>query len=378
MEFQQALPDQIKDLSTDELKQRIIAAKEKLGKKLVILGHHYQRDEVIAFADITGDSLKLAQAAAEQRDADFVVFAGVHFMAESADILTSDSQTVCLPSLRAGCAMAEMADDQDVQAALDELAGLTDETIIPVTYVNSTAAIKAITARAGGACCTSSNAKNVFSWAFAPAKSGGAGAGKVFAVPDQHLARNTAIAMGYTEEDCVIYDPALPSGGLDAETVKRARFLLWKGHCYVHQLFTVQDVQQARVKDPEATIIVHPECPREIVKLADAAGSTGQIINAISQAEAGTSWFVGTEGNLVNRLNQTHPDKTVRLLADRPARCSHMAQVDLPHLAWVLQSIVDGEPENVIRVDASIADDARLAVQRMIDIPGTSSLTQVD
>ncbi len=374
MQYQPPLPEEIVTLSTPQLQQRIAECRQALGDQLVVLGHHYQRDEVIAFADITGDSLKLAQAAAEL-DARYIVFAGVHFMAESADILTGPEQVVCLPSLRAGCAMAEMADAQAVQAALEELSALCDQRIVPITYVNSTAAVKAVTARHGGSCCTSGNVRNVFAWALADQADGGAGAGTLFAVPDQHLARNTAVAMGYDESACVVYDPDLPDGGLDRQTVAEAKFLLWKGHCYVHQVFALEDIQRVRRDDPEARIIVHPECPRPVVQAADAAGSTQQIITAIDQAQPGSRWYIGTEGNLVNRLNQSHPDKEIRLLSDRPARCSQMAQVDLPHLLWVLEGLRNGRPVNRVEVDPEIARDARTAVQQMIDIPGVSQLT---
>jgi quinolinate synthase len=325
---------------------------------------------VIQFADFTGDSLKLSQLASAQKNARYIVFCGVHFMAESADVLSAEHQAVLLPNLRAGCAMAEMADEPAVAEAFEEIARLSDEPIVPVTYVNSTAAIKALTARHGGACCTSSNVENVFRWALRPKREGGAGGRKIFAVPDEHLARNTAAAMGYdVQQACAVYDPSLPSGGLTAEDVRRARFLLWRGHCYVHQVFRVEHVRAAREQMPHATVIVHPECPREVVREADAAGSTSQIIRAVETGEAGTQWVIGTEGNLVRRLGRLHPDKTVRLLSDAPALCSQMAQIDLPHLCWTLESLAAGELVNPVRVAPAVAADARRALERMVAIP---------
>jgi quinolinate synthase len=369
------IPEQYARLTPVQLNDRIAARKSELGDRIVILGHHYQRDEVLAFADITGDSLKLSRQAARQ-EAQFIIFCGVHFMAESASVLGGDDQQVCLPNFRAGCAMADMADEQAVEAAMEELAVLCDEPIIPVTYVNSTAAVKAVTARRGGTCCTSGNVRNVFDWAFAPKDSGGAGAGKIFAVPDEHLARNTAVAMGLGEQACAVYDPKLPEGGLSREQVARAKVICWRGHCYVHQVFTAEDVRDARRTDPDARVIVHPECPREVVAEADAAGSTEQIIRAIAEAEPGSRWLIGTEANLVARLDARHPDRTVRVLPSRrPPRCVQMAQIDLPHLLWVLDSIAAGDPVNVVTVPEEIAEDARLAVRRMIEIKPVGELT---
>jgi quinolinate synthase len=370
------IPEEYARLTPEQLNDRIAAGKSELGERIVILGHHYQRDEVLAFADITGDSLKLSQQAARQ-DARFIIFCGVHFMAESASVLGGKVQQVCLPNCRAGCAMADMADEQAVAAAMEELALLSDEPIIPITYVNSTAAVKAITARRGGTCCTSGNVRNVFDWAFASREN--AGAGKIFAVPDEHLARNTAVAMGLGEQACVVYDPSLPAGGLTREQVDRAKVICWRGHCYVHQVFTAEDVRDARRSDPQAKVIVRPECPREVVAEADAAGSTEQIIRAVAEAEPGTHWLIGTEANLVARLDARHADQSVRVLPSaRPPRCVQMAQIDLPHLLWVLDSIAAGDPVNVVTVPADIADDARLAVQRMIDIKPAGKLTPGD
>ncbi len=368
-------PPEYARLSNDELVHRIAARKRELGKALVILGHHYQRDEVIQFADFTGDSLKLSRLAAEQRDAKYIVFCGVHFMAESADILSSDEQTVLLPNMRAGCAMADMASDDAVASALDEVT-TGDARIIPITYVNSTAAIKALTARHGGACCTSSNVRNVFAWALGSESDGGAGADKLFAIPDQHLARNTAVALGYALDDCAVYNPMLPDGGIPRDRLARAKFLLWSGHCYVHQLFTPEDVRRVREQHPGIRVIVHPECPHEVVQLADAAGSTEQIIRAIREAPAESSWAIGTETNLVLRLAKERSDCTIRVLSDRPAYCAQMAQINLPHLLWVLDNLAAGRVVNQVSVPPAIAADARLALQRMIDIQPVKGLTR--
>ena len=380
----ETLPSKYHALDRNELQARITEAKQALGPSLCILGHHYQREEVIQFADFRGDSLKLSQIAAEQHEAKYIVFCGVHFMAESADILSSDEQVVCIPNMRAGCAMAEMADDQAVASAMDELIAMAGDTagekIIPVSYVNSTAAIKAITAKFGGACCTSSNVRNVFEWALADEKNGGAGGDKIFAVPDQHLARNTAVMMGYSEDDCFLYDPSLPAGGLSAEQVRAGKFFLWKGHCYVHQLFTTEQIEWARQKFPNVKVIVHPECPRQVVAASDAAGSTSQIITAVAGAPPGAVLAIGTEENLVRRLAAKHSDKIIFPLSEAsrtPARCAQMAQIDLPHLLWSLESIIEGKPVNVVRVDAETAELAKIALQRMIDIKAVPGLTKM-
>jgi quinolinate synthase len=376
METQTPLPSEYARAEIDELQRRIAEHKKQLGSKLCVLGHHYQRDEVIQFADFTGDSLKLSQLAAGQSDAEFIVFCGVHFMAESADIVSSDDQKVILPNLHAGCAMAEMADIEDVAAALEEVSALTKKKVIPISYVNSTADIKAITAQAGGACCTSSNVRNVFEWALRPAADGGAGAGKIFCIPDQHLGRNTAIAMGYDESACRVYDPHLPNGGLTQSDIQRATFILWKGHCYVHQLFRPEHVSAVRQAHPDIRVIVHPECPREVVELADASGSTAQIITAIEAAEPGSKWAVGTESNLVNRLAKRHTDKFICVLNQATAACTQMCRIDLPHLLWALDGIANGQIVNQITVPENTAADARIALQRMIDIKPVTQVTK--
>ncbi|MBT3279439.1 MAG: quinolinate synthase NadA [Phycisphaerales bacterium] len=371
------IPANYRDMDREALLSAIAARKAELGETLCILGHHYQSDDVIQFSDYRGDSLKLSQIAGEQT-ADHIVFCGVHFMAESADILTSDAQTVCLPNLSAGCGMADMAEADAVAVALEEVAALAGgATIVPVTYVNSTAAIKAVTADWNGACCTSSNVRNVFEMAMTPQSFGGCDGDKIFAIPDQHLGRNTAFAMGRGASDCVVYDPQLPNGGMTSEQVRAATFILWKGWCYVHQTFTPEHVRAVRAELPNATVIAHPECPREVVVECDLAGSTAQIITAIDTAPAGSEWVVGTEANLVYRLAAQYPDKTIRLLGDGAARCVQMARIDLPHLLWCLDSIAAGEPINVITVDAETAKKAKLALDRMIAIKAVSEVIQI-
>ncbi|MDP7290166.1 MAG: quinolinate synthase NadA, partial [Phycisphaerae bacterium] len=371
-----ALPRRYIEMSSHDLAEQIAQRKEQLGSDLCILGHHYQRDEVIGFADVTGDSLKLSQRAADRAEARYIVFCGVHFMAESADIVSTPEQKVVLPNLHAGCAMAEMADAEDVSAALEEVSALAETTVIPISYVNSTADIKAITARAGGACCTSSNVRNVFEWALRPVDQSGAGAGKIFCIPDQHLGRNTAIAMGYGEDECCVYDPHLPDGGLSQSEIAAATFILWKGHCYVHQLFRPEHVTAVREAHPGVRVIVHPECPREVVDLADASGSTAQIITAIEAAEPGSKWAVGTESNLVNRLAKRHSDKFICVLNQASAACTQMCRIDRPHLLWALDAIAAGKPVNRITVPQAIAAEAGIALQRMIGIKPVTSVTE--
>jgi quinolinate synthase len=367
-----ALPKEYGRLSAAELAERIAARKAELGSRLCILGHHYQRDEVIRFADFTGDSLRLSRQAAAQREAVAIVFCGVHFMAESAEILSGAGQIVCLPNPQAGCAMAEMADEDAVATALEELEALAGAPVLPVTYVNSSAAVKALTGRAGGACCTSSNVRNVFEWALRDT-----GAKTILAIPDQHLGRNTAWAMGLRKKsDCALYDPALPNGGLTAGQAQAATCILWKGHCHVHQVFRPRHVQMIRREFPKMKVIVHPECPREIVALADASGSTEQIIRAIADAPVGSQWAVGTEGNLVRRLARRHPDKTVRTLSPTPAACWQMAMIDLSHLLWTLDGIAEGHPVNRVSVAPAIAADANTALQRMIDIKAATDVSK--
>ncbi len=370
------LPKEYTKLTGEELRRRIAEGKDQLGPSLCILGHHYQHDEVIAFADFTGDSLKLSQLAAEHKEAKYIVFCGVHFMAESADVLSGPHQAVILPNLLAACPLADTAEESAVAAAIDELGSMTSTKVVPITYVNSAAALKATTARAGGACCTSSNIANVFAWAFRPPAEGGAGAEKILAIPDVHLGRNTAVAMGFSLEDCVVYDPGLPNGGLTQKSLAPATFILWKGQCYVHQRFTAEHVRLARQAQPGITVIVHPECRHEVVKLADASGSTEQIIRAVSEGRPQGSWAIGTESNLVNRLAKQHPQCSIRVLSDGPSHCAQMARIDLPHLLWVLDGLCEGEVINQISVPKEIAAEARIALQRMIETKGAADVTR--
>ena len=371
------LPARYQTMPPQELAHRVARRKLELGRELCILGHHYQSDDVIQFADLIGDSLKLSQLAAAQT-ARFIVFCGVHFMAESADILTSDRQAVILPNLRAGCSMAEMVDATDLETALAELSRLSGgRRIVPVTYVNSTAAVKAVTGRAGGACCTSSNVRNVFEWAFRPAQQGGGGAEIILAPPDQHLAMNTAEAMGFGPDDWAVYQPELPEGGLTAEQAKRVRFVLFGGFCYVHVRFKPRDVEQVRRQHPLIRVIVHPECPREVVRLADQSGSTEQIIRAVEGSPARSQWAIGTEANLVNRLARRLGDRFIRNLSDAPSTCWQMASVDLPHLLWVLDGLAQGQVVNQVKVAPQLARQARLALERMVAIQPVKQATDI-
>lgn len=351
--------------SDPALVERARAAKAALGERVFVLGHHYQRDEVIEFADVTGDSFKLAKEAAARPDAPWIVFCGVHFMAESADILTSADQTVILPDLAAGCSMADMAAIHQVEDAWDDLteAGVAEDTV-PVTYMNSSAAIKAFTGRHGGTICTSSNARTALAWALEQRS-------KVLFLPDQHLGRNTyARELGGSVEDCVVFDPHRPMGGLTVEQLQSARMILWRGHCSVHGRFTVDAVQTARREIPGVRVIVHPECRHEVVELADEVGSTEKIIKTIAAAPAGTRWVVGTELNLVKRLGQQFPEQEISFLEKSVCYCSTMNRIDLPHLVWALESLVEGRVVNPIRVDEQVAHYARVALDQMLALPG--------
>lgn len=360
--------------SDPSLVERARAAKAALGEKVFVLGHHYQRDEVIEFADVTGDSFKLAKEAAARPEAPWIVFCGVHFMAESADILTSDDQTVILPDLAAGCSMADMAAINQVEDAWDDLveAGVAEDTI-PVTYMNSSAAIKAFTGRHGGTICTSSNAKTALAWALEQRGDGRIerGTGKVLFLPDQHLGRNTYVReLGGSLDDCVVFDPHRPMGGLTVQQLQDARMILWRGHCSVHGRFTVDAVETARREIPGVKVIVHPECRYEVVELADEVGSTEKIIKTIAAAPAGTKWVVGTELNLVKRLAQQFPDQQVSFLEKNVCYCSTMNRIDLPHLVWALESLVDDRVVNPIKVDDQVAHYARVALDQMLALPG--------
>ncbi|WP_068265547.1 quinolinate synthase NadA [Janibacter limosus] len=353
---------------------RARAAKDALGDKVFVLGHHYQRNEVIEFADVTGDSFKLAKEAAARPDAPYIVFCGVHFMAESADILTNDEQTVVLPDLAAGCSMADMAALHQVEDCWDELveAGVADVTV-PVTYMNSSAAIKAFTGRHGGTICTSSNAKTALTWAF-DEQGGVEGEGKVLFLPDQHLGRNTwARDLGRDLDDCVVWDPHQPMGGLTIEQIRNARMILWRGHCSVHGRFSVEAVETARREIPDVRVIVHPECRHEVVSLADEVGSTEKIIKTVAAAPPGTKWVVGTELNLVQRLGQMFPEQEISFLEKNVCYCSTMNRIDLPHLVWALESLVEGRVVNPIVVDTEVAHWAKVALDQMLALPGETS-----
>jgi quinolinate synthase len=358
-------PGDLPSPSDPDLVARARAAKEALGSRVFVLGHHYQRDEVIQFADVTGDSFKLASEAAARPDAEFIVFCGVHFMAESADILTSPEQKVILPDLAAGCSMADMArlrQVEDAWAAM-EAAGVASE-VVPVTYMNSSADIKAFCGRNGGAVCTSSNAETALEWAYQQGS-------KVLFLPDQHLGRNTAVLkMGLSLDDCVVWDPHRPNGGLTPEQLRDAKMILWKGHCSVHGRFSADTIPDLRASIPGVQILVHPECTHEVVLEADLVGSTEFIIQTIEAAPAGSAWAVGTELNLVKRLAADHPDKRIVFLDKTVCYCSTMNRIDLPHFVWAMESLVDGLVVNQIEVDEDTEKWAKVALDRMLALPG--------
>jgi quinolinate synthase len=370
-------PGELPSPSDPTLVERARRAKAALGDRLFVLGHHYQRDEVIQFADVTGDSFKLAREAAARPEAEFIVFCGVHFMAESADILTSGTQKVVLPDLGAGCSMADMAALPQVETAWEVLEdlGIADSTI-PVTYMNSSADIKGFVGRNGGVVCTSSNAKRALTWAFERGGgrfSGPEGIGpdrKVLFLPDQHLGRNTAVLeMGFDLDDCVLYNPHKPNGGLTPEQLRDAKMILWRGHCSVHGRFTLECVEQVRERVPGVNVLVHPECRHEVVTAADQVGSTEYIIRTIEAAPAGSAWAVGTELNLVRRLANAHPDKQIMFLDRNVCYCSTMNRIDLPHLVWALEELAAGRLVNQITVDAGTAHHARVALDQMLALP---------
>ncbi|TQS30866.1 quinolinate synthase NadA [Microbispora sp. KK1-11] len=357
-------PGELPPASDPTLVERARVAKERLGDRLFVLGHHYQRDEVIQFADVTGDSFKLAREAAARPEAEYIVFCGVHFMAESADILTGDTQKVVLPDLAAGCSMADMATFTQVEDCWDALedAGIADR-VVPITYMNSSADIKAFCGRHGGAVCTSSNAKRALDWAFEQGE-------KVLFLPDQHLGRNTAVLeMGLSLDDCVVYNPHRPNGGLTREQLENAKMILWKGHCSVHGRFSAACVDEVRARIPGVNVLVHPECRHEVVTKADFVGSTEYIIRKLEEAPAGSSWAVGTELNLVRRLADRFSDKTITFLDKTVCYCSTMNRIDLPHLVWALESLADGEVVNQITVDADTTHWAKVALDRMLALP---------
>ena len=359
---QAPLAERYTNASPGDLAARIGAAKAALGPRLFILGHHYQRDEVMRWADARGDSFGLSRMAADNSAAEYIVFCGVHFMAESADILTADHQQVVLPDLNAGCSMADMADLDSVEEAWEALSDVVDvDRLVPITYMNSSAALKAFVGRHGGAVCTSSNARAVITWALARGE-------KLLFFPDQHLGRNTAYELGYGAGDMRVWDPKQDFGGLEEIDAKEATFLLWKGHCSVHQRFRVEHVEAARAEHPGVQVVVHPECAHEVVELADQVGSTDYIIRAVDAAPAGSTLAIGTEIHLVQRLAAEHPDKTVFSLDPLICPCSTMFRIDAAHLCWVLENLVEGTVVNRITVDPETADWARVALQRMLDI----------
>ena len=350
--------------SDPTLVARATAARNSLGSKAMVLGHHYQRDEVIQYADITGDSFKLAQAAADNSEAEFIFFCGVHFMAESADILTSSAQKVILPDLAAGCSMADMATANQVAEAwkVFQRLGIAEKSI-PVTYMNSSAAIKSFTGENGGTVCTSSNAERAMKWAFEKGE-------KIFFLPDQHLGRNTAVLkLGLQLSDCVVWNPWKANGGLSDSEILAAKVILWRGHCSVHGRFSTENITEVRERVPGVNVIVHPECQHDVVKKSDVVGSTEMIIKTVSAAPTGSSWAVGTELNLVKRLAAANPDKNVFFLDKTVCYCSTMNRIDLPHLVWAMESLVEGRLVNQIKVDERTSHHARVALERMLALP---------
>ncbi len=362
-----------KTQSNDSLAVRITQAKEKLGSRLLILGHHYQQDEVIAHADLTGDSYQLSQQAASSADCRTIVFCGVHFMAETADILANRPEklaerggervTVILPDMAAGCSMADMAAIRQVDDAWEQLEEVIDvQRLIPVTYINSAASLKAFCGRHGGIVCTSSNAAAVIRWAFARGE-------RVFFFPDQHLGRNTSLKMGITQEQMPVWDPHTEQlGGNTAQTIRDAKVILWKGHCSVHQMFRAAHVLQFRERFPGINILVHPECPQEVNDIADISGSTSKIIQTVEAAPPGTKWAIGTELHLVNRLKKQHPDQEIHFLSPVVCMCATMYRIDLAHLAWTLENLVEGSIVNPIHVDAEVSSQSLVALKRMLEV----------
>ena len=376
LRLQQPLDERYTDVSIDDLHARIGVAKATLGDRVFIIGHHYQRDEVIRWADARGDSYRLSVLAQEQETAEFIVFCGVHFMAESADVLTADHQQVILPDLNAGCSMADMADLDEVEEAWEALAGVTDiERVIPITYMNSSAALKAFVGRNGGAVCTSTNARAVLEWALGKGPDAGkesmgarGGGDKVLFFPDQHLGRNTGVAMGYSVDDMRVWNPRLDRGGLTEAECKEATLLLWKGHCSVHQRFRPEHIDAFRAEHPDGIVVMHPECSHDVCQLADHVGSTDFIIRTVNAAPAGSVIGVGTEIHLINRLNDETPDKTVVSLDPLVCPCSTMFRIDAAHLCWVLENLVAGHVVNQITVDSDTTEWAKVALQRMLEI----------
>ncbi len=358
----QALPEKYLGLTDAEMDVRIAAARAALGRRVVILGHHYQRDEVIKFADYTGDSFRLARQIASRPDAEFIVFCGVHFMAESADVLCAPHQQVILPDLAAGCSMADMADPDQLQMCWEELTQMGIGGVVPVTYINCAASIKAFVGERGGTVCTSSNARATLQWAFDRGE-------KVLFLPDQHLGRNTAYKMGVPLDEMVVWDPDHIFGGLDPEQVKRARMILWKGHCSVHVRFSAAQIAAIRKQHPGIRVIVHPEVPWDVVQAADDSGSTEYIIKAIKESPEGSVWAVGTEVHLVNRLaNEVAPERTVLSLDQFGCLCSTMFRVSPNHLLWILEGLLEGRVHNRVVVPDEQKHWTKVALDRMLSI----------
>jgi quinolinate synthase len=342
-------------------KRKIAEMRDRLGSRLVVLGHHYQRDEVIKFADLRGDSFKLAQWASEQKDAEYILFCGVHFMAESADILSSQYQKVILPDLNAGCSMADMAAQDQVETCWDELEGVTSERIVPITYMNSAAEIKAFVGQHDGAVCTSSNAPAVMRWALERGD-------KILFLPDQHLGRNTGYQLGFRLEEMTVWDPYQERGGNTPQELIDSRIILWKGHCSVHGRFLPEHVARVRASHPDIRVISHPECRFEVVQASDSVGSTEHIIKCVTQSPAGTKWAIGTEIHLVNRLRNENPDRFIIPLDDCGCLCSTMFRIDPSHLLWSMEKLVEGEVVNQIAVSAEVRRWARVSLNRMLEI----------
>lgn len=361
-----------KSLDDDTLAARINAVRAEMGSRLLILGHHYQQDQVIALSDLRGDSYQLSQMAASSRDCRAIAFCGVHFMAETADILANrpdklaerggERVTVVLPDMAAGCSMADMAASEQVEAAWQDLGEVLDtEDITPVTYINSAASLKAFCGRHGGIVCTSSNAAAVLKWSFARTS-------RVLFFPDQHLGRNTALKMGINNAQMPVWDPYVELGGHTEQALETSRVILWKGHCSVHQMFRAQHVHEFRARFPGIKILVHPECPQEVNDLADVSGSTGAIIRTVEQAPPGTKWAIGTELHLVNRLKQEHPEQEIHFLSPVVCMCATMYRIDLAHLCWSLENLAAGTPVNVIEVDEEISRWSLIALERMLEV----------
>jgi quinolinate synthase len=364
LRLQTPLPERYSTATADDLAQMIGAAKATLGSRVFLLGHHYQRDDVMRWADARGDSFGLSRTAAAQTEAEFIVFCGVHFMAESADVLTGPHQQVLLPDLNAGCSMADMADIGQVEEAWEELARVIDvDRVVPITYMNSSAALKAFVGRHEGAVCTSSNARAVLTWALAEGRGD-----RVLFFPDQHLGRNTGYQLGYGADDMRVWNPRQDLGGLTDAEVKNSTLLLWKGHCSVHQRFRPEHVTAFRQEYPDGIVMVHPECAHDVVEMGDLVGSTDALIRGVAAAPAGSVIGVATEIHLVKRLDDESPDKTVVCLDPLVCPCSTMSRIDGPHLAWVLEGLVNGEVRNRIQVDGETAEWARVALERMLAI----------